>query len=203
MLGLKIAGKLEVDITLSIASRNDEPILNSIMQKALDSISEEERRTIVGKWIEIKVAQEFDYKLLWQISALFLIIVLAVLYKNRAVTLVNQELVDAKYKIEEQQNMVDKYVLILTTDIKGTITDANEAFCKVSGYTKDDLIGNTHSIMQHPDMTQKFFDEMWDIIKTNETWIGEITNYTKEKDTTSFNTYIEPIFNNTKLKLEF
>ncbi|NOR57945.1 MAG: transporter substrate-binding domain-containing protein [Sulfurimonas sp.] len=196
MLDLKIAGKLEFDMTLSIASRNDEPILNTIMQKALDSISEEERRTIIGKWIEIKVAQEFDYKLLWQISALFLIIVLAILYKNRAVTLVNQELVTATHKIEEQQSMVDKYVLMLTTDTKGTITDANEAFCKVTGYTEDDLVGNTHSIMQHPAMTQKYFDELWNIIETNKTWIGEIINYTKAKDTIYFNTYIEPIFNN-------
>jgi diguanylate cyclase (GGDEF)-like protein/PAS domain S-box-containing protein len=196
MLDLKIAGKLEFDITLSIASRNDEPMLNSIMQKALDSISEDERRTIVGKWIEIKVAQEFDSKLLWQISALFLIIVLAVLYKNRAVTKVNQELVTATHKIEEQQNMVDKYVLMLTTDTKGTITDANEAFCKVSGYTRNDLVGNTHSIMQHPDVTQEYFDELWDTIDKDNTWIGEITNYTKVKNTIYFNTYIEPIFNN-------
>jgi len=200
MLDLKIAGKLEFDMTLSIASRNDEPILNSIMQKALDSISEEERRTIIGKWIEIKVAQEFNYKLLWQISALFLLIVLIISYKNRAITKVNKELVSAKYKIEEQQSMVDKYVLILTTDKRGIITDANEAFCKATGYTKDDLVGNTHSIMNHPYMTKEYFKKLWKTIKTNRTWINEITNYTKTKDTIYLNTYIEPIFsNNTKI----
>jgi diguanylate cyclase (GGDEF)-like protein/PAS domain S-box-containing protein len=196
MLDLKIAGKLEFDITLSIASRNDEPLLNTIMQKALDTISEEERRTIIGKWIEIKVAQDFDYKLLWQISALFLIIVLIILYKNHVVSKVNGELVTAKYKIEEQQSMVDKYVLILSTNTKGIITDVNEAFCKATGYEKDDLIGKTHSIMRHPGMPEIYFKELWNAIKTNITWIDEIKNYTKEKDTVHFNVYIEPIFDN-------
>jgi diguanylate cyclase (GGDEF)-like protein/PAS domain S-box-containing protein len=196
MFDLKIAGKLEFNIELSIASRNDEPLLNTIMQKALDSISEEQKRTIIGKWIEIKVAQVFDYTILWQISALFLFIVLAVLYKNRAVILVNRELVKAKHEIEDQQKMVDKYVLILRTDISGIITDVNEAYCKVTGYSKEELIGKKHTIMQDPSMNNNVFDEMWNTISLNKTWSGEITNLKKDKTILSFNMYIEPIFKN-------
>ena len=96
MFDLKIAGKLEFNIELAIASRNDEPLLNDIMQKALDAIAEEKKRTIINKWVEIKVAQDFDYRILWQASAFFLIIILAILYKNRAVILVNIDLKKAK-----------------------------------------------------------------------------------------------------------
>jgi diguanylate cyclase (GGDEF)-like protein/PAS domain S-box-containing protein len=194
MFDLKIAGKLEFNIELSIASRNDEPLLNTIMQKALDSISEEEKRTIVGKWIDIKVAQVFDYTVLWQISSLFLFIVLAVLYKNRAVILINRELVKAKNEIEDQQKMVDKYVLILRTDTRGIITDVNEAYCKVTGYSQEELIGTKHNIMQNPLMKDSIFDEMWNTISSNKTWSGEITNLKKDKTVIFFNMYIEPIF---------
>lgn len=46
MIDLKIAGKLDFDIKLSVATRNDEPILNIIMQKAIDSISDEEKEKL-------------------------------------------------------------------------------------------------------------------------------------------------------------
>ena len=72
LFDLKIAGNLEFNIELAIASRNDEALLTDIMQKALDAISEERKRAIINKWVEIKVAQDFDYKTLWQISAFFL-----------------------------------------------------------------------------------------------------------------------------------
>ena len=54
---LKIAGRLEHNVDLSIASRNDEHLLNSIMQKSLNSIGENKLRAIVGEWIKIKVEQ--------------------------------------------------------------------------------------------------------------------------------------------------
>lgn len=190
---LKIAGKLESNIMLSIASRSDEPLLNTIMQKSLDSIPEEQKRTLIEKWIEIKVTQEFDYKLLWQISAVFLLIVLIILYKNRAVMILNKDLLKARYEIEEQQSMVNKYVLILTTDTKGIITDVNEAYCKATGYTKDELIGQKHTLIRHSDISENFFEELWNTIINNEIWSGEIKSLKKDGSTIWFNIYIEPI----------
>ncbi|PUE63432.1 hypothetical protein B0174_11360 [Arcobacter caeni] len=196
MYDLKIAGKLEFNTEISIASRNDEPLLNTIMQKALDSISEEQKRTIIGKWVEIKIAQVFDYTFILQITALFLFIVLAVLYKNRAVTLLNKELIKVKNEMEEQQKMVDKYVLILSTNTEGIIIDVNEAFCKIIGFSKEELIGFTPNIMRHPDMDENFFSLMWDTINKNKIWSGEITNLKKDKTPIIFNMNIEAIFKN-------
>lgn len=196
MFDLKIAGKLESNIELSIASRSDEPILNIIMQKALDTISEEQRRIITGKWVEIKVVQEFDYTILWQISGIFLFIVLVVLYKNRTVIILNRELLKVKVEIEEQQNMVNKYVLILTTDLDGIVTNVNEAFCKATGYTKAELLGKKHNIMRDPDIEDSFFTKMWNTIIQNKSWSGEITNLKKDKTIISFYMYIDPIIKN-------
>jgi len=197
-IDLKIAGKLEFDIKLSIASRNDEPLLNNIMQKAIDNISDEQRRTIVGKWISINVAQEFNYKFLWQISGAFLLILLAILYKNRAVSKINKKLLNANKAIENQQAMVDKYVLILSTDLNGVITEVNEAYCKVIGFEKSELVGKTHAIMKHPEMDDDFFNNMWENIQKDKTWNGEIKNLTKQGETVWFFLNIEPIIKNGK-----
>ena len=196
MVDLKIAGKLEYEAELSVASRNDEPLLNSIMQKALDEISKEHIKRIVGRWISIKVQQSFDYTKLFYVIAFFSIIIFFIVYKNRTISQMNSKLALANEEIREKQEMVNKYVLIMTTDLKGVITDVNEAYCKTIKYTNDELIGESHKIMRHPDMSIKVFEKMWKTIKENKTWVGEIINYTKQKDTKYFNAYIEPLFKN-------
>ncbi len=104
---IKIAGKLEFTIDLSIASRNDEPILNSIMQKAVNDISDEKLRTIVGKWIEIKVDQSLDYRKLFYVIFVFTLIVLVIMYKNRSIKAINQKLTKAYDEINEQKQLAD------------------------------------------------------------------------------------------------
>lgn len=198
MLDLKIAGRLEFDIKLSVASRNDEPQLNAIMQKVLNNISEEQIRTIVGRWIAIKVQESVDYSKLIYLTLFFLLLMLLVLYKNRSINIVNNKLLLANKQIKEQQEMVNKYVLLMNTDLEGVITNANEAYCNAIGYKKEELIGRTHKIMRHPTMSNEFFDEMWETITSNETWQGEIKNYTKNKEIKYFNMYIEPLFQDNK-----
>jgi len=198
MIDLKIAGKLEFDIKLSIASRNDEPLLNSIMQKSVDSITTEQLRTIVKRWVEIKVVKNIDYSKVIYLSLFFTIILLLVIYKNRSINMINRKLTLANKEIFQQQDMVNKYVLILTTDLKGIIIDANEAYCKVLGFNKEELLGKTHSIMKHEDTSSKLIIDIWTTIMSDKTWVGEITNYTKERETKYFNLYIEPLYLNNK-----
>ena len=191
MVDLKIAGKLEFDIKLSVATRNDEPILNGIMQKALDSISDEEKIKIVSKWVEIKVSQEFDYNLLWQICGVFSFVLLVVLYKNRTVVLLNKELLKAKKEIDEQQKMVDKYVLILSIDKNGIITDVNEAFTNAVKYTKDELIGGKFSILMSKDEEKTSLEEMVKSLQVDNKWVGELKGLTKIKEVIWMGVYIE------------
>ena len=191
LLDLKIAGKLDFDITLSIATRNDEPDLKSIMQKALNTISDEKRRAIVGRWISIEVAQEFNYRLLWQTSFAFLFIIFAVLYRNRVISIVNT-------KFEEQKKMVDKYVLISTVDIKGVIIDVNDAFCHTIGYKSDELIGKTYSLLRHPKVANDFFKKMKEALDEENIWRGEVINLTKAGETIYFYETIETIFEKNK-----
>ena len=196
MYDLKIAGRLEFDIELSVASRNDEPLLHTIMQKAIDTISEEQKRTIIGKWIEIKVSQELNYTLLWQVMFICLVIILVVLYKNREVRNLNKKLMLSNKETLEQNLMIDKYVLVLTTNTEGYITDVNHAYCKIIGYTKEELLGKSSRILKHPEMKSSVFKDMWTTISANHVWSGEVENLTKQKNDVYFYMHIEPLFKN-------
>lgn len=198
MVDLKISGKLEFNIELSIASRNDEPQLNSILEKALSTISKKEMREIIGKWLSIKVEQKVDYTLLWQISFIFILIILLILYRNKEIQKLNEKLLSASEEIKEQQLMVDKYVMIVTTDLKGEITNANEAFCKKTGYEKEELLGKSHKMMRHHNMEKEYFVDLWKELKQNKTWSGEIQNLTKDKKSIYFNVVIEPLYKDFK-----
>lgn len=98
--------------------------------------------------------------------------------------------------LEDYINIVDENVIISTTDQNGIITDVSKAFCKISGYTKEELIGCNHSIVKHPDSTPEFYKNMWETLLSGKTWKGEIKNRNKDgKDYWVF-AVIKPIFRN-------
>jgi len=78
--------------------------------------------------------------------------------------------------------VVDQSVTISKADIKGNITYANDKFCETSGYTQDELIGNSHNIVRSPSMPIETFSNMWNtILKEKKIWKGKITNQAKDK----------------------
>ena len=75
---------------------------------------------------------------------------------------------------------MDKNVITTETDDKGIITYVSQAFCDVSGYNKEELIGKPHNIVNNPEMPKEIFKKMWAALKNNETWEGEIKNLKKD-----------------------
>lgn len=71
--------------------------------------------------------------------------------------------------------------LVSETDNTGKITFANEDFCKVSGYSINELIGAPHNIVRHPDMPKAAFKDLWETIKAGKIWQGFVKNSTKDK----------------------
>ncbi len=83
--------------------------------------------------------------------------------------------------LREHEYKLDRETIIVSeTDEKGKIVYANTDFCKISQYTKDELIGKPHSIVRHPDMPKAVFEELWATIKRNEIWKGVVKNRTKD-----------------------
>ena len=83
-------------------------------------------------------------------------------------------------ELQKNIDLVSNYVIFSKTDKKGIITEASNAFCKISGYAKEELIGKPHNIIRHPDMESHIFEEAWKTIKQNKIWTGEIKNRKKD-----------------------
>ena len=66
------------------------------------------------------------------------------------------------------------------TDLKGVITEVNEAFCKVSGFTRDEMVGQSHNMVRHPDMPIAAFQDLWDDLKAGRPWRGVVKNRRKD-----------------------
>jgi aerotaxis receptor len=76
---------------------------------------------------------------------------------------------------------LDKSTMIVSeTDLKGNIIYANEDFCKIAGYTKDELIGQPHNIVRHTDMPKAAFTDLWETVQNNKIWKGIVKNKTKD-----------------------
>ena len=83
-------------------------------------------------------------------------------------------------KVEDTLSLIDKNVIVSETDLAGIITYASDAFCTISGYKKEELLGQAHNIVRHEDMPKEAFSDLWKTIKKNHTWTGEVKN--KKKD---------------------
>ena len=70
--------------------------------------------------------------------------------------------------------------IVSVTDRAGRIVDANDGFCKISGYNRDELLGQTHHVVNSGVQTPAFWTEMWGSIASGQPWRGEICNRTKE-----------------------
>ena len=71
-------------------------------------------------------------------------------------------------------------LIISRTDLKGTITYANDTFAQISGYEVDELIGKPHNIVRHPDMPSSAFKDMWEKLQNGATWSGYVKNMRKD-----------------------
>lgn len=70
-------------------------------------------------------------------------------------------------------------IIVSETNEQGIIVFANEDFCKIAGYSLEELVGKAHNIVRHDDMPKAAFDELWRTIKSGKIWKGIVKNKTK------------------------
>ena len=96
------------------------------------------------------------------------------------------------------KNLIDSYIISSTTDLKGVIQSVSHAFCNISGYKEDELIGKPHNIVRHRDNPSIVFEDMWSKLKLNQTWQGEIKNLKKDGGYYWVTAVVSPIFHKGK-----
>lgn len=85
----------------------------------------------------------------------------------------------ARQELIEKQYAIDQAVIVAVTDLSGRITYANDKFCEISGYSRTELLGRDHSILNSGTHSRAFFHELYSCITAGGVWRGELCNRSK------------------------
>ncbi len=99
--------------------------------------------------------------------------------------------------------LIDENIITSSTDLKGNIIETSKAFCRISGYKREELLGKNHRVVQHPDMPPKVYEELWESISHDKIWRGELKNRTKDGDDYWVDATIYPIFDDEEVKIGY
>lgn len=82
--------------------------------------------------------------------------------------------------LEAVLQALNQHAIVSVADAAGRITFVNDKFCEVSGYSREELIGNNHRMLRSGEHPPEFFVRMWDALAAGQTWQGEICNQRKD-----------------------
>ncbi len=117
-------------------------------------------------------------------------------YEKKLKTELNEKTILLKDSISilnSYQEAIDANSILTISDKNGIITYANDNFCKLSGYSKEEVIGKPHNIVRHEDTPSDVFKDLWDTITNKKVWKGRIKNKKKNSDYYIVDTVIAPI----------
>ncbi len=100
----------------------------------------------------------------------------------------------ALHTIDTEVELTDNIQLVSTTDLKGDITYANPAFCQVAGYRLEEMIGQHHNLVRHPDMPKAAFADLWAHLQAGKPWRGLVKNRCKDGRYYWVDAYVTPIY---------
>lgn len=103
-----------------------------------------------------------------------------------------KDLNDKKNELLALVSSYDKNVMYSSTDLEGIITDVSSAFCRVSGYSREELIGQNHNIVRHPDTPSSTYKEIWSKLLEKKPFESEIKNLKKDGGYFWVKTFFDP-----------
>ncbi|WP_294965571.1 PAS domain S-box protein [Sulfurimonas sp.] len=133
--------------------------------------------------LEVKIAKDFDYfdNHIGYVATFHDITDKKIIEKkNIELDRVNYELDENMNYLKQFKKAVEETSIFSITDSQGTIKEVNKNFEAISGYSKEELIGQAHNIVRHEDMPKEAFRQMWKTIKSGNIWKGMVKN--KRKD---------------------
>lgn len=100
---------------------------------------------------------------------------------------------------QKHVDIIDKYVITMTVDLNKKITGVSSALCNISGYSKDELLGENPSILKSGNLDTKVYKSLWEKISNGKVWVGELENKTKSGMLYWLKTTILPSFDDNKI----
>ena len=105
--------------------------------------------------------------------------------------------------LDAYKTALDANSIVSKADTNGIITYVNDLFVKISGYTREELIGHSHNIIRHPDVPTATFKGMWKTIQEGKVWQGIIINKAKSGEPYYVDTTIVPLFDENHNIIEY
>ncbi|MCP4130525.1 MAG: response regulator [bacterium] len=138
---LKIGGETPISLHLGFGVRKDMPLLVDILNKGIDSISQEELNHINQKWITTEYETTIDYSRLWKILSVIILFVLVIIYWNRKMA---REVKKRKESEEKYRILFEKSDDALLIIDNGKLLDCNSSFLKLMGYDDKEAALDLH-----------------------------------------------------------
>lgn len=108
---------------------------------------------------------------------------------------VEQSIIKSNERLDQFKTALDEIAIVAITDKKGVINYVNDQFCDISQYSREELIGNTHAMVNSGFHDQAFFNDLWLTISKGEMWEGEVVNRAKDGSLYYVQTVILPLKN--------
>lgn len=122
---------------------------------------------------------------------------------NEELNATNEQLLATQKELEAQFLALNNAAIVSATDIRGNIIYANDTFCKISKYSREELIGKNHRIIRHPDMPASAFEEMWKTITAGKVWKGVVKNKAKDGSAYWVHATITPILDEKGIPIKY
>lgn len=171
---LQVVGETHHYLELGFEIKEEYAPLLGIINKVLASMTPQEHSFMVKEWVDLKIEKEpINYPLVVAVVLFTLLIIVIFFYWNKKL---KRNVEKKTFELSRLIRFFDENVISSRTDLDGNITDASSAFCRISGNTKEYLMGKNHRISKHPDNDPKVYDEMWKTISEGKIWKGRVIN---------------------------
>lgn len=194
-------------LELNMAVREGLEPLVPILNKTFAAMTEKQKSAIANNWLSIHVQSgtKLSTIIAWVLpitSLLILIIVIFFRMNKRLKVEIEARVVNEQKRVRAQQDLatqkaaMDQHSLVYVTDVNGIITYVNNKFCASSGYSRKELIGQNHDILNPSDHSKDYWRNMLLGVSKDEFWHDEVRNKAKDGQLYWVDTTIVPLYDN-------
>lgn len=174
---IEIIGKTDTFLKLGFLVRKDYEIFSKILEKVLIYHVNSEFEVAMKDWEKVTKEGDISWDTILKILIVIIFMVIFLLLWNYQL---KKQVSKKTYELSKLLKFFEENVITSKTDLKGDITYVSDAFCKISGNTREFMMGKNHRIGKHPDNDPKIYKEMWETIVSGKIWRGRVKNRRKD-----------------------